>query len=130
MLQALRFPQAVREASSALKRLRGLPCPVLLQESRAFRTNQHSSKINSLLLSQPNKIGAFIVNESSLLPLYSLVIHLQFLFHLFLLFQFHFHLYLLYFPYYFQFHWYLRCLLLRYFQLLLFSLWELNIRSH
>jgi hypothetical protein len=40
VLQALRFPQAVREASSALKRLRGLPCPVLLQESRAFRTNQ------------------------------------------------------------------------------------------
>jgi hypothetical protein len=40
-LQALRFPQAVREASSALKRLRGLPCPVLLQESRAFRSNQY-----------------------------------------------------------------------------------------
>jgi hypothetical protein len=46
VLQALRFPQAVREASSALKRLRGLPCPVILQESRAFRKNQHSSKIN------------------------------------------------------------------------------------
>jgi hypothetical protein len=49
VLQALRFPQAVREASSALKRLRGLPCPVLLQESRAFRTNQQSAKINNKL---------------------------------------------------------------------------------
>jgi hypothetical protein len=27
--QALRFPRAVRGASSAIKRLRGLPCPVL-----------------------------------------------------------------------------------------------------
>jgi hypothetical protein len=47
--EALRFPQAVREASSALKRLRGLPCPVLLQESRAFRTNQQRAKINNKL---------------------------------------------------------------------------------
>jgi hypothetical protein len=32
-LQTLRFPWAFRGASSPLKRLRGLPCPVLPQES-------------------------------------------------------------------------------------------------
>jgi hypothetical protein len=40
-----RFPRTVRGASSALLRLRGLPCPVLQQESSAFRSNQHCGKI-------------------------------------------------------------------------------------
>jgi hypothetical protein len=39
--------QEVRGASSALKRLWGLPCPLLLQESRTFRSNQFCYKINN-----------------------------------------------------------------------------------
>jgi hypothetical protein len=58
-------PRAFRGASSALKRLRGLPCPVLPQESSAFRSNQHSGKINNELLHSlkkaPNDFDAFKV---------------------------------------------------------------------
>jgi hypothetical protein len=68
--EALRFPQAVREASSALKRLRGLPCPVLLQESRAFRTNQQVQNQHFPLTQQKKAMPpqVMIIRPESSLP--------------------------------------------------------------